>query len=160
MRLEYRDRLWGEVDVELHFDPTHRDVRRIIAASRDGRNGRGVCHGETPVVFDASRATHRIVRDALGWPQTCFDDEGCDFWIVPRDRSRSRPTGALLKTIPSETASDWSSGGTPQLSRRAGSSGGGHRRRRMRVALRSGSQQAFNGAVRLSRINSPKSEQP
>lgn len=99
MLLDYRDRLWGHVEVELLFDPTHQDIRRIIAASRDGMV-RGVCHGGTLVVFDASRATHRIVRDALEWPQTCFDDDGCDLWIVPEGEEPFSPDWGILEDDP------------------------------------------------------------
>jgi hypothetical protein len=34
------------------------------------------------IVFDAWKATHAMVRAALGHPQSCFDEGGCDFWVV------------------------------------------------------------------------------
>jgi hypothetical protein len=81
MRLEYRDALWGDVDVELHFDPSMRAIRSLMERSRQGMV-RGVHHEGTTVVFDAWKATHALVRAALGHPLSHFDREGCDFWVV------------------------------------------------------------------------------
>lgn len=81
MRLEYRDGLWGDVDVELRFDPSIRVIRGLMERSHQGMV-RGVHHGGETIVFDAWKATHALVRAALGHPLSHFDDEGCDFWIV------------------------------------------------------------------------------
>jgi hypothetical protein len=34
------------------------------------------------IVFDAWKATHAMVRAALGHPQSHFDEGGCNFWVV------------------------------------------------------------------------------